>query len=614
MTAGWQFTEISPIQSQYVPREEEIPKKYHSLSEALVREFIQNALDARVGEKLSVRVSFGKCVSPIRWLEGLYEHIEACRRETHLKLPIDPTCCLYLLPGAEWTYLVMEEIKTRGLTGETGNSRHLPEESDFYDFVYWEGGSRKAGAKGGRWGVGKMVYHMCSRARAFFALTERYDDGRHLLTGKCVLVPHTLNNTRFGHDGYFREEDGRPIEDRRTIEEFSKDFGLKRTEPGLSLVVPIRSEEITPDSIKSAVVSHWFYPIAQGTLSVQIITPDKQVDINSQTLDTLANQLDWKGTWWKNRNGEDIEKLLRFVFRCTRADPVDLPIDSTHPDFAQTVQQIGEIRERYLMGETLAFRVPLEVRVKGGETIRSFFFVNLERDESLRNADEFYIRSDILVPGVAGQLRGRCARVLLVANDSGIARFLGDAETPFHDDWNARTMGFSETYENAVRTLGSVKRSPLLLVDALEGLSREEKSWELFKDYFSLAEEAISRGPVMPPKPRPEVKPGVRLIEPHQVEGGFILHLTPEGKTRLPLTVSIKLAYATLTGNPLRNYKATDFDVGSLPVRFQGCSIRRRELNLIELEITDPDFRLEAGGFDKKRELEVRLEVVKYGG
>ena len=135
-----------------------------------------------------------------------------------------------------------------------------------------------------------------------------------------------------------------------------------------------------------------------------------------------------------------MEKLLRFVHESTKATQINLPIDpaSLPDDLASVLQgmgEINEIRDRYFRGETLAFRFPIEIKLRRGDPVLSFFMIYLKRDESLRNADEFFIRSDILVPGPAGRLKGRCVRMMLVADDDGIAQFLGDAETMFHDDW-----------------------------------------------------------------------------------------------------------------------------------------------------------------------------------
>jgi len=621
--AGWRFTEISTDQTQRIPREEEFPKRYHTDSEVLVREFIQNAMDARVGRGLRVRISFGEISRPVRWLEGLYDHIEACLRERHARSLLAPGCHLNLLPGRRWKYLVLEDFDTTGLTGETrGRDGAPPEESDFYDLIFWEGGTRKAGRKRGRWGVGKRIYYKCSQIRTFFALTKRCDDNRCLLIGKCVLAPHTLNGKRFDCDGFFREDSESPeIEDPETIRAFSADFGLERNEPGLSIVIPVLEEEITPDAIKAAVISHYFYPIARGELSVQINTPEGSTDINSGTLIELADRLDWGDTWWKNREREDVKKLLQFVYESIKAAPIDLSAcPASSEELASTLQRIGvdEIRKRYLAGETLAFRFPIEIKRREGRSIPSFFVVYLKRDESLKNADEYFIRSDILVPGAAGSLKGRQVRMMLVADDEGIAQFLGDAESPFHDEWNERTLGLREKYENPKAILGSVKKTPSLLVDALEGLSQEERSLELFRDYFSLPEETESRGQVIPSRPRIDEKEikqrrKIPLLELQQDEDGFRLYLTPEGKERLPLTVRIRLAYATLRGDPMRHYRQTDFDVRTLPIQSRGCSIHCPEPNLIELEIVDQDFSFGVSGFDRNRELEVRLEVLGYG-
>jgi len=611
MTVGWQFTRSSPLQEQYVPREEELLKNYRSYCEALVREFVQNALDARTGERLRIKISFG-----VRrfsgWLDGLTDHIEACFREEHLKLSIDQDAYRSLLVGMEGKFLTLEDFETTGLTGETGRDG-IPQESNFYDFVYWAGGSRKTGRKGGRWGVGKNVYYMCSGVRTFFALTKRHDDGRCLLVGKCTLGPHTLNNERFAHDGYFREESGDPVEDPHIIEDFSRDFGVERNEPGLSIVIPFVQAEITPDAVKSALISHYFYPIARGVLSAEITDGREHIEINSETLLRIASELEWKNTYWQGKKKEEVERLLRFVHECPRITP--LTIEASHEDNLIPVVEKMNIRDRYFNGEILAFKVPILIKPRKAEGIQSFFTVYLQRDGNLRNTEAFFIRSDLLIPSPAKDIKGRCVRIAVIADDEGIAQFLGDAETPYHEDWTSRGTGLAQKYENAQEILRLVKNFPVQLVDTLEGLCLERKDWELFKKYFHILrpEKPDRQEGVIEPRPPRPMPPKIRLLEVTPADRGFRLRLTPEGKRRLPMRAKITCAYATLKGDARKYYEPTDFDMRALSVRHRGCSIIRREENLLELEISDQDFELEVVGFDPNRDLRIWVEAAFHG-
>jgi|GEM_PF-831688 hypothetical protein len=606
MTVDWQFTRSSPLQEQYVPREEELLKNYCSYCEALVREFVQNALDARTGEGLRIKIGFG--VRPFSgWLDGITDHIEACFRERHLKLSVDQDAYLSLRTGREGKFLTLEDFETTGLTGEIRRDK-TPEESNFYDFVYWAGGSRKTGRKGGRWGVGKNVYYMCSGVRTFFALTKRHDDGRRLLVGKCTLGPHTLNNERFAHDGYFREESGDPVEDPHIIENFSRDFGVERNVPGLSIVIPFAQTEITPEAVKAALVSHYFYPIARGTLSAEITDGREHVEINSETLPQIAGQLEWKDTYWQTKKREEVEKLLRFMYECQRITPITIP--APHMDNLTPVIEKMNIRDRYFNGGILAFKVPVVVEPREAESIQSFFTVYFQRDGSLKNTEAFFIRSDLLIPGPAENMRGRCVRMMVLADDEGIAQFLGDAETPYHENWTLKGTGLSQKYKNAQEILKLVKNFPIQLVDTLEGLCLERKDWELFKKYFHILrpksppDKDVTKR--RPPKP---IRKGIRLLEVTPAGQGFRLQLTAEGKRRLPIRAKITCAYATLKGDARNYYELTDFDMRTISVQHRGCSVVRREENLLELEISDHNFELEASGFDPNRDLRIWVEA-----
>ncbi len=57
-------------------------------------------------------------------------------------------------------------------------------------------------------------------------------------------------------------------------------------------------------------------------------------------------------------------------------------------------------------------------------------------------------------------------------------------------------------------------------------------------------------------------------------------------------------------------YEKFDFNVGSssITITTQGCNILNKSLNKLELEVTGQNLRLEATGFDPKRDLVVYIK------
>ena len=247
--AGWFFKEIERGIPERNPRETEF-FRINAPGEAVVREFIQNSLDARKNqEPIKVKISFHSTrrenVS-IFLEDTLISHLNACG----------------LLEGREYPeevpYILLEDFNTTGLEGP-----YKPDarEGDFYNFWWREGISQKTGQRAGRWGLGKTTFHIVSKIRTFWGLTVR-GDGKILLMGKALLKTHSLNEKRYHYFGCFSLEDSMPVEDNSILSRFRNSFAISRndTETGLSVIIPLPVDEINFDSIRKGVILHYYYP------------------------------------------------------------------------------------------------------------------------------------------------------------------------------------------------------------------------------------------------------------------------------------------------------------------------------------------------------------------
>ncbi|MBO3803981.1 MAG: hypothetical protein JTT11_08975 [Candidatus Brockarchaeota archaeon] len=243
------------------------------LTESLVREAIQNSLDAKLPQsQLRMRFALSGSSNRLppekarRYCEGLRPHIEKVAADYSLPREDEPM-----------NFLVIEDFGTRGLCGDPEqafDSDTSGPKNDFYYFWRNIGRSSKREAERGRWGLGKTVFPAASRINAFFGLTIRADDRKRLLMGQAVLKTHTIGDIRYCPYGFFAEFDqefAMPVTDQELLENFCSDFGLKRTsEPGLSIVVPyFREEELLKDDIEQAVIMNYFYPILSRDLIVE---------------------------------------------------------------------------------------------------------------------------------------------------------------------------------------------------------------------------------------------------------------------------------------------------------------------------------------------------------
>ncbi|HYR27326.1 MAG TPA: hypothetical protein VEU30_02600, partial [Thermoanaerobaculia bacterium] len=400
----WHFRSMDRGEVHVDPVHDEFFKA-QDLADALVRESIQNSLDARVPRSrtpVRVRFQFAAGANALyadavrTYLAGLDDHLNASLRTMHTVLPRpdEPVPCL-----------LIEDFGTRGLTGDPNIDPELDQageekKNDFFYFWRNVGRSSKGEVDRGRWGLGKAVFTVASRIRTIFGITRRYDDDRSLLLGQSVLKTHVLGNARVYPYGFFaRFEKGKlplPIEDPILLDRFADDFGIHRTEPGLSIVVPyFREDELSAERITTAVVQQYFYPILRGDLVVEVVDSGRVTRIAADTIDGLSAGDEGTArlcalTRWALAQGEGARVVL----------PEPGAAAPKWHDAVMAPRQLAALRDRFAAGERLAFRVPIFVKRKRARAASSWFDVYLEHDESLRKPEHHFIRSLITIPEV----------------------------------------------------------------------------------------------------------------------------------------------------------------------------------------------------------------------
>jgi hypothetical protein len=200
-----------------------------ALSETIIRESIQNSLDAAAGDDASVRVTY-------RLLEA-DDGLSASFLETLVKDQLPHARAAELdvadIDFGKPSVLIIEDFETTGLTGST----HEIDDDHFSDFWRRHGKSHKKEKKRGRWGLGKLVYSATSEIGVFFGVTARDSDSRKLhLMGQTVLNLRTYNGHRYPPHGFFAQMtsedpiDGLPVPvlDPEVTSEFVREFQLDR--------------------------------------------------------------------------------------------------------------------------------------------------------------------------------------------------------------------------------------------------------------------------------------------------------------------------------------------------------------------------------------------------
>lgn len=583
-------------------------------SSALVREAIQNSLDARREDVGTVEVRlhlhegalFLDSARIQEYVAALFPHLKACGLEVDASILNNPR------------FLVAEDFGTHGLRGRIGTK----DPSDFYYFWHVVGRSGKGDQKAGRWGLGKTVFPNSSQVSAFLGYTVRSDDRRQLLFGQTCLKTHESSGRTYLPYAFYQSSAARefelPFEDPEKLQAFRQDFKLERTdEPGLSVVIPFPYAEITENNLIEAAIEHYFYPILAGQLVVRV---------NERTLDAksilpMAERIE-------SRRLRDIAKALAFAAEIQRfpADliqTVDVPAHlnsgtSRVPSAAFHPEHLAKLRDDFHSDKLIALRVPVLVEPKTEPPNSSFITLFLKRDPLLSRGHDYYLRSGITLSGQS-VFGSRPALGILLAEDQPVCRFLGDAENPAHTLWNPRSPRLGSRYRNPSETVRFVRDAMVSFLDTLTQLSTEEDHHALSEVFFTprRAERDDKARQSEPPGPAaipPSAENPKLLIVP--AKGGFKLRAGPGFRSDpSPLPVSVVVAYEIRRGNPFKKYDPNDFRLDRDPVTIKtaGVSDLRYTANRLDFTAALADFEVDVSGFDIHRDLKVRVEEGRDG-
>ncbi len=605
-----------------------------NLSEALIREGIQNSLDAAKRGAANER--------EVRIRIAYVPNASADTRKAMAAL-FDPAKEHFqkgLLNGSfsdifsdKAGYLVFEDFGTKGLNGDAGEWRlEMAGDNAFFSFFRAEGRSAKSGENLGRWGIGKQVFPTASRLHAMYGLSVRTDTPTEVLMGSAVVRTHSIGGQDFQPDAWFgcREGDQQvmPVTDPSFISLFKKTFGLTRNGTlGLSVVVPCLDDRVNMDDLRRGIVRNFFWPILLGELIVELDGPGGPWRIDAESLPTHRALLPAPEA-----------AVVEFALWASTAKPAEVvTLDESaalRPDWRAigdallTEAKLNEIRKLLESNQKVGVRIPVRVRPKSkdGDSPKlesmSYFVVYIApcRDVGHR---PIFLRDGIVIKDIRSpQLQG--SRSLVVVEDPPLAGLLGDAEGVNHTQWQKDSPKFHNQYVYGPDTIKFVTRSVYEVFQALHaGETKGDPT--LLLDLFFLPADDGTKEPSTTPKPNvpgtvtPPVitpTPGTpKQFDIKQVDGGFILKPGTTAPASLPVKVRIQAAYAIRRGNALARWAADDFVFTRQPLRQEpkavGVVVTREDGNAIELEIRKADFQFGICGFDKKRDLVVRATQLK---
>ncbi len=620
-----------------------------AINERLVREVIQNSLDAAVaradrttGEPVRVRFSLRgiheplDAISAASYMDGLAEH---------LKVGLDPDDDFRRqaetrgIGDTGMPYLVVEDTGTIGLEGDYQQYDDSAEEPANNNHFYWFfrniARSGKSGEDGGSWGLGKWVFPDASKASAYIAVTRRRSDNEVLLMGQTVLTKHNIDGVRYDPYGYFAEMDAElpvplcmsNLQHRLFIEQFMRDFNLRfRDRPGLSVVIPFPRTDgdlpIDKTQILAAVVHNYFYPIIADWLKVIVDEGENNsTEVTSDTIDDVLSQLDLED------HGERSMSSYQRLFEMCRSraiwpNRVHINLNSPPANRAdyEHFKELSDLQQRYEDGEMLAFRVNTTVERKGEPGKPTSFRLYVQHDDSLTQGHDFYVRGPLSITEM-DEVRQHKARALLIVDEKEpLAAMLRDSEPPAHTMWYPQSERVGKRWVSARRCITEVRRAANNLLSIWEArpvaLNRDALADIFPSSGHGEKRRSADKTSTASPKHRQlDLAPGHPDFNVDQSGKGFRVRFATNAMSP-PNRVRLRVAYEVPRGNPMKSYSPHDFRLhgtGSLEIHSEGCSVIPGENgNELLLDIDDhTTFFVTVRGFDTHRDVVVRVNRVE---
>ena len=369
---------------------------------ALVRESIQNSLDAVVDENKPVKVcfehrSFERCDYP-NFFE-LSEHMEACLdnyNDNPTATKIYPAMIHYMKQTEEVGFIRVADYNTKGMdyAGDTKTNK------TFYAFVRSAGVSvKQAQGAGGSFGFGKGAFFVMSPINTLVVSTRNTND-ECFFEGVTRLCSHWTNGKKSSHMGFYDNNGGAPQDEPGKIP-----LPFKREETGTSIgIMGVGSDlwlSIKVELVKE-VLRNFFVAIYYKKLEV-IIDGNKVGDRNSIVIDA-----------------DHLDELMLEYFPSLKDVRGDAPYNP---------------RPYYeAMKESSIFEADLPTL----GNVRAFFKEVPENSTNVIFMRKLYMKVNKMSRNL-GNFNG----VFICDNDKGNA-ILGDMENPEHNEWKAENCNKPE--------------------------------------------------------------------------------------------------------------------------------------------------------------------------
>jgi len=569
-----------------------------NLAESLVRETLQNSLDAQVDEGTQVKVRFALNEVPEvkraifeRYLSALTPHLESAK-------PALAKVCAATKPQ----FLVIEDFGTKGLMGDTVSNRDT--KSGFSNFWRHVGKTEKSSGRGGAFGIGKVVVPMSSSA----CVTIRHDgpDSRiPLLMGQSMLPQRTVGGVEFEPFVLFGKQSAKgkavlPLRDKE-CDELSKLAGLSRIdEPGTSIAIPYPSGKVEWGEVFTAVMKHYYLPILSQDLVVEYLKESGGAPVVIDKKGLIENA---------SKVSSDFTHQVKFVQEAI-AKPdksfVTISGNVTNQEITAarfTEKELQDLRKLYSDNNLLCFKLQVYVRPKAGEA--AFFPLKLfirKAPDGVEGAD-LYVRGGISVYSNATYKGQRASFALeLVQEKNHLGELLRLSEGPAHNQWYISSPRAAEAYHDSNSAI-RLCRTALLKLHEILCVGEEKEDVSALASFFPVGM------PELPKKSAP-----FKITSDNKGDVFVRNSSEPGSLSVVGIPFTVKIRYEKVGRG--RGYSRSDFilgeGAGEIKVRAKNAAFTYDASgNSVTLTPSAEDFELKVGPFDTNRNLDVRANFTK---
>ncbi len=235
----WEFEEYKEDSTRQDSSSDKFFKEA-SESDSLIREFIQNSLDASNNSttvRVTINEKFLNKEELKEFLTDLEPHLEACEIRAHKD-------------QKKVKFIILEDFNTKGLEGKNRENFFKADNIT----------NKKEG--GGSHGIGKAVFLAVSKIKTFFGYSV-FDNNQSIFQGRAVLKSHSIGKYEY-----------RPYGNLKILVENYTDFistlfRRKKKEKGLSVAIPY-CDDIKIEHIKQSCLNQFYIPIINEKLEIKI--------------------------------------------------------------------------------------------------------------------------------------------------------------------------------------------------------------------------------------------------------------------------------------------------------------------------------------------------------